>query len=139
MTYNRQHRIKKNGHPGPPAGVRYSRPKLKPPGVSAAGKLNVRSRYEKECVEYFEEQGIDYKYEPLIILAGKQYRPDFYLPGLDLFIEICGFTHMPYYTDRVEQKKQLYSHSGLKAVFIVHTGRGSIKEKLRRALETYEK
>lgn len=131
--------MKKTGRPGLSAGVRYKRPKIKPPSVPAAGKLNVRSRYEKECVEYFEEQGIDYKYEPLIILAGKQYRPDFYLPGLDLFIEICGFTHMPYYTDRVEQKRQMYAHGGLKAVFIVHNGRGSIKDKLCEALETYEK
>lgn len=127
--------MKKDGRPGPAAGVRYNRPKIKPPAVPVADKLRVRSRYEKECVEYFEEQGITYKYEPLIILVGKQYRPDFYLPDFDLFVEICGFNHMPYYTDRVEQKKQLYRHHGLKAVFIIHSGRGSIKDKLRRALE----
>ncbi len=127
--------MKKDGRPGPTAGVRYHRPKIKPPHLTAGDRVQVRSRYEKECVEFFEERSINYKYEPLILLAGKQYRPDFYLPDRDLFIEICGFTHMPFYIDRVEQKRQLYTRHGLKAIFIVHNGRGSLKDKLRRALD----
>lgn len=127
--------MKKDGRPGPSAGVRYGRPKIKPPQLPAGNRLRVRSRYEKECVDYFEEMGIAYKYEPLIILAGRQYRPDFYLPDYDLFIEICGYNHMPFYTDRVEQKRQLYACHSMKAVFIVHSGRGSIKDKLRGVLE----
>ena len=127
--------MKKDGRPRPIAGVKYNRPKIKPPQLNAGDKVRVRSHYEKECVEYFEKRSINYKYEPLILLAGKQYRPDFYLPDFDLFIEICGYTHMPFYTDRVEQKKQLYARHGLKAIFIVHNGRGSLKDKLDKALK----
>jgi len=135
MAYNRPHRMQKDGRPGPTPGVRHRRPKIKSPHLPAGDNLRVRSRYEKECVEYFEEQGISYKYEPLILLAGRQYRPDFYLPDFDLFIEICGYTHMPFYSDRVGQKKEIYKRHGLKAVFIVCNGRGSIKDKLREALQ----
>lgn len=79
----------------------------------------MRSQLEKICVQYFEQHGIAYIYEPLLLLAGRQYRPDFFLPDYDLFLEICGYTHMPFYVDRMVEKRRQYAAAGLKAEFLV--------------------
>lgn len=73
---------------------------------------------EKACAEYLTANGIEFVYEPLLLLSGKQYRPDFYLPKLGIFIEICGFTHMPFYRDRMEEKRRVYASQGLNVHFI---------------------
>lgn len=135
MPYNKRKRPKKDGCPGPVRGVRYKNSKISPANIAADDETKVRSKLEKECVEYFKEHKIEFSYEPLILLTGKQYRPDFYLPGLDLFIEICGYTHMPFYNDRMEKKKRLYKKHGLKVVFIVGEKRKLIKENLANCLK----
>lgn len=76
-------------------------------------------------------------YEPLLLLSGKQYRPDFYLPELSLFIEICGFTHMPFYRDRIELKQKVYAAQGLRCAFIMARSEKSLKEQLVAVLEQY--
>jgi hypothetical protein len=78
----------------------------------------VRSRLERACVAFLEEQGIRYQYEPLLLLAGRQYRPDFFLPDYGLFLEICGYTHMPFYCDRLLEKEAVYRKQGLKVAFL---------------------
>lgn len=106
------------------------------PAIEADSGLLVRSKYEKCCVRFFKENNIEFQYEPLILLSGRQYRPDFFLPRYNLFIELCGYTHMPFYCDRLDKKKQLYAHHNLKALFIVYRGKGSLTELLRRELRS---
>jgi len=135
----RKYHPKKTGKPGS-GGRRYDSKKKekRQPGVETEQGHNVRSKYEKTCTVYFEKNAIDYKYEPLILLGGKQYRPDFYLPQYDLFIEICGYNHMPHYRDRVKLKEKAYEKGGLKALFIYYSGRGSLEELLADALKPYQ-
>ena len=127
--------MRKNGRPGRISGIRQSRSKRFEPSLPAGNGMKVRSRYERVCVELLETSGISFQYEPLLLLDGHQYRPDFYLHEYNLFIEICGFGHMPYYNDRVELKRQLYAKHNLKALFIPYNGRGSLKALLKRELQ----
>jgi len=80
---------------------------------------------------------IKYQYEPLILLDGRQYRPDFYLPDYNLFLEICGYRHMPFYSDRIERKQMIYKKNRLKAVFISYNGRGSLEKLIESELEKF--
>lgn len=106
------------------------------PSVKTASGLAVRSKYERECVRFFEDNKIEFQYEPLILLAGRQYRPDFYLPEYNLFIELCGYNHMPFYRDRNAYKRELYHQHKLKALFIDYNGKGSLPEILRKELKS---
>lgn len=105
--------------------------------MEAGTGVKVRSGYEKKCVEYFEKNHIRFSYEPLILLEGRQYRPDFFLPDLNLFVEICGYRHMPHYRDRMEFKRRLYEKHNLRAVFISYSGRGSLEKLLETALRDF--
>lgn len=118
-------------------GQRSLRPKLAAPSIATESGRPVRSRLEKCCAEYLAERGIRFIYEPLLLLSGRQYRPDFYLPELSLFIEICGFTHMPFYCDRIEQKQKVYAAQGLRCVFIVSRSEKSLKEQLAAVLDQF--
>ncbi|MBN2227728.1 MAG: hypothetical protein JW763_10225 [candidate division Zixibacteria bacterium] len=98
--------------------------------LSTAEGIKVRSRYEQRTVAFLAKHDIAFRYEPLIILAGRQYRPDFYLPQFNLFVEICGYGHMPFYRDTISRKKRLYAEGGLHCLFISHNGKGSLDKLL---------
>jgi len=132
-------RPEKTGRPLPFRPVIARRPKLPRPSVATAAGTAVRSRYEKKAVEYFRAENIEFLYEPLLLLDGKQYRPDFFLPAYDLFIEICGYGHMPHYRDRTAFKKQLYKKHNLRAIFITYNGRGSLEKIIEKELAVYLK
>ncbi|MBN1211370.1 MAG: hypothetical protein JXA92_02225 [candidate division Zixibacteria bacterium] len=119
--------------------VRARRPKLPRPTVSTAAGTAVRSRYEKKAVEYFRAENIEFLYEPLLLLDGKKYRPDFFLPAFDLFVEICGYGLMPHYRDRIAFKKQLYKKHDLRVIFITYNGRGSLEKLIEKELADYLK
>lgn len=63
-------------------------------------------------------RNIEFQYEPLILIENRQFRPDFYLPQYNLFLEICGYGHMPHYRIRVQQKKHLYEKFDMNSIFI---------------------
>ncbi len=128
-------RLRKSGKYAPPIGNNGSRRKNLKPSVSTNSGIKVRSQYEKRFVQILNKKNIEYQYEPLILLDGKQYRPDFYLPEYNLFVEICGFGHMPFYSDRVEHKRQIYQKHNLQALFIHFNGRGSLENAVKRELE----
>ena len=102
--------------------------------LPTSGGIRVRSRYEQVCVEFFDNHQIQFIYEPLLLLEGQQYRPDFFLPDFGLFVEICGYIHMPFYNDRVAKKQALYDKHHIKSLFITYNGRGSLAELLTRRL-----
>jgi len=134
----RKYHPKKTGKPGSGGRRNESRKRdQRKPGVATPQGHAVRSKYEKTCTAFFEKNGIEYKYEPLILLGGKQYRPDFYLPQYDLFVEICGYNHMPHYRDRVKLKEKAYAKGGLRAVFVYYNGKGSLESLLLEALKPY--
>jgi len=127
-------RITKTGRPSPRPGVKVIRKKKFEPVINTDSGIQVRSKYEKRCADFLFSQKISFQYEPLILLGGKQYRPDFYLPKFNLFLEICGYGHMPYYTDRVSFKKKAYKEHNMKAVFIFYNGKGSLEKLLQEEL-----
>jgi len=62
-----------------------------------------RSKLEAKWAVFFDSLGVGYKYEPEwdevdIGIGYIQYKPDFYLPDLDLWIEVkpVGFGKMKY-------------------------------------------
>lgn len=118
-------------------GERILRSKLPEPSVENKAGRPVRSRLEKYCAEFLAERGIRFVYEPLLLLSGRQYRPDFYLPEYGLFIEICGYTHMPFYRDRVELKQKVYAAQGLRCLFIEARSEKSLKEQLAAGLREH--
>ncbi|MFH2049524.1 MAG: hypothetical protein ABIJ12_08760 [bacterium] len=130
-------RIPKTGRPTPRPGVKVVRKKKFEPVINTDSGIQVRSKYEKRCADFLYSHNISFQYEPLILLEGKQYRPDFYLPIFNLFLEICGYGHMPYYTDRVSFKKKAYEKHNMKAVFIFYDGKGSLEELLQNELTKY--
>ena len=75
--------------------------------------------------------------EPLILLDERQYRPDFYLPDYDLFLEICGYGHMPHYNDRTAHKMRIYHKHNLQAIFIYYNGKGSLEELIAKELQDF--
>ncbi|MFH2057046.1 MAG: hypothetical protein ABIJ61_13895, partial [bacterium] len=125
---------KKNGRLAPPRGVRLERKERNAPRYETRAGFLVRSKLEQQCADWLAEQGITLQYEPLILLAGRQYRPDFFLPRHELFIEICGYRHMPFYTDRQEEKRRLYERHRLQVLFIDASRAAEAIRKLKTAL-----
>jgi len=135
LKYPRK-RLKKDGIHVIPSGLKLAR-RRKFEAVIPVGGAKVRSNYEKKTAEYLDKNKIKYQYEPLILLDGRQYRPDFYLPEYNLFLEICGYGHMPFYSDRIAFKEEMYKKNRLKAVFIHYNGKGSLEELIKIELEKF--
>jgi hypothetical protein len=68
------------------------------------------------------------------MLDGRKFRPDFFLPDHNLFLEICGYGHMPHYNSRLNDKIALYGKYDLKSIFIHYNGRGSLRQLLEEKL-----
>jgi hypothetical protein len=128
-------RLKKNGKNSPLRGHRLERKRKFEPTLATDSGINVRSQYEKRCADFLFGNKIEFQYEPLILLDGRQYRPDFFLPKYNLFLEICGFGHMPFYNVRIKHKIQIYKKHHLQAVFVHYNGRGSLEKKIKEGLE----
>jgi hypothetical protein len=105
------------------------------PAIATASGVKVRSQYEKTCADYLSENKIAFQYEPLLLLGGRQFRPDFYLPEQNLFIEICGYNHMPFYRDRVAEKRRIYQRHKLNIIFMRATSQGSLIKQLEGELK----
>jgi hypothetical protein len=137
MSYRK--RIRKDGRPVPGRGLRLPRKQRFQRELPTASDIRVRSQYEKHCVAYFESNRIQYHYEPVLLLGGRQYRPDFFLPEYNLFVEICGYGHMPYYRDRVVQKKQIYNKYQIPVLFLHYNGKGSLEKLLYEELKWFSR
>lgn len=112
----------------------YKRKRHHEPGLATNAGIRVRSEPEKLTAEFLDKQHIRFLYEPLMLLNGRQYRPDFFLPDYNLFIEICGYTHMPFYRDRVAYKRKLYAQRDLHVLFIECAKRSELIPTLRQEL-----
>lgn len=55
--------------------------------------IGMRSNWERLAAAYFDEVGLKWQYEPrrFVLPSKRHYYPDFYLPQLDLWVEIKGF------------------------------------------------
>ncbi|MFH2035827.1 MAG: hypothetical protein ABIJ45_05435 [Candidatus Zixiibacteriota bacterium] len=131
MIHNRRfqkRRFKKDGKIVAPRGIRLKRVRKFEAIIETDSGIKVRSQYEKKCADYFHKNNIEFQFEPLMLLGGKQFRPDFFLPEYNLFVEFCGYGHFPHYIDRQKEKKQVYDESGMKSIFIFYNGKSSLTE-----------
>lgn len=79
--FGRSPTVKRNGHRG---GYMES---------PAQGRVWMRSSWEIEYAGYLSRHGIDWRYEPesFDFGFGLTYRPDFYLPATDEWVEVKGY------------------------------------------------
>ncbi len=83
----------------------------------ADGRL-VQSGGEKAISNWLAAHGIAFRYDDrLRILEGRQVRPDFYLPELDVYIEYWGMDTLDYQIGMLV-KKQIYQHAGKRLVSV---------------------
>lgn len=56
------------------------------------GKVWMRSGWESKVADYLTNRGVDwyYEYKWILLDNGSNYLPDFYIPSLDLYIEVKG-------------------------------------------------
>ena len=132
MLKRRRH--KKSGKYSPLRGIRVPRKRRFEPVLATESGVKVRSQYEKRCADYLFRNRIEFQYEPLILLGGRQFRPDFFLPEYNLFLEICGYDHMPFYRDHTAHKQQIYGKRELRSVFLHYEGKSSLETKIRTDL-----
>jgi DNA helicase IV len=78
--------------------------------------IRVRSRWERRIVNYLASQHINFKYEEPILWADFIFRPDFYLPHFDAYIELLGlWSHPdlgPNYRADFKRKKHQFLKAG---------------------------
>ncbi len=132
MLNRRRH--KKSGKYSPLRGIRVPRKRRFEPVLATESGVKVRSQYEKRCADYLFSNKIEFLYEPLMLLGGRQFRPDFFLPEYNLFLEICGYDHMPFYRDHTAHKQQIYGKQELRSVFLHYKGKSSLETKIRTEL-----
>jgi hypothetical protein len=75
---------------------------------------------EKNVAHYLDKKGIEYKYEVPICIIDEQnnqriWYPDFYLPTLGIYLEVCGTPK-----DRIEKsrRKHVYKENQIPVVFL---------------------
>ena len=73
---------------------------------------------ENEVAHYFKERNIRWVFHfPVFVKDDKKiprlYAPDFYIPKLGLFIEVCGSEKFDY-----EYRKMIYEKNGVPVVFL---------------------
>lgn len=86
--------------------------------VRAADGTFVQSQGERRIAEWLTIRGLAYRYdERFRILDGYALRPDFYLPGSDLYIEYWGMDTADYKIGMLK-KQQIYQQTGKRLVSI---------------------
>ena len=131
-------------------------PDLRPQIVEANGKFYeeklvhktvrgelVRSKSEVIIANALHYNGLDYEYEPELILEGKVKRPDFkvedYDTGVVWYWEHCGMMTDPQYKKRWEEKKKFYEKNGIiegKNLIVTYDEEGSLdSNKIQEIIE----
>ncbi len=97
----------------------------------------VQSDGERRIAEFLNRHAIVYRYdERMRIIDGYAIRPDFYLPGFDLYIEYWGMTTINYKIGMLKKLK-LYQQQGKKLVSVYREDKPQIDDVLRRKLGKY--
>lgn len=73
---------------------------------------------EKEVASYLKRRGLKWVFEfPVFVYDEKDrtrlWTPDFYVPSLGLYIEVCGSEKFDY-----EYRKEIYDKNGIPVVFL---------------------
>ena len=82
----------------------------------------VRSKSEARIANYLSNHNVQFKYEKEIEILGKKYKPDFYLPNYDIYIEFFGLNHIPSYKKECVEKMNSYSRAKMNCIYLYHKG-----------------
>jgi hypothetical protein len=106
--------------------------------------VEVRSRAEKTIADYLTENGIVYKYEPVLMGGAnheREMRPDFYLPKFDLYVEYWGMISHPdeskrnEYVEKMRWKIAQYREMKLRVISIEHADLSNLGDVFRGKFE----
>jgi len=85
-----------------------------------------------ECIidNYFYTNGIQHHYEDIILKTSeKQYKYDWYLPEIDVYVEFFGFSGKTY-SQKTEDKIEFYRKHNLKMIALNPSDLDNIEEKI---------
>lgn len=101
----------------------------------------VKSKSERDIDNYLFEHKIAHAYEKSLPINGEIFKPDFYLPDLDVYIEHWGFDESnTEYTRRKEYKIPKYKEKGITLICTYEaTDMKDVETSLQIKLETYKK
>ncbi len=102
--------------------------------VTTLSGLKVRTRSEKRIADFLYKKGINFEYEKEVMFNGRKYIPDFYLPEMNLYIEFFGWSHIPNYQNRVEEKMRVYKENGIDCIYLFHKGSKNLEDILEKEL-----
>lgn len=102
--------------------------------VPTLSSLEVRTRSEKRIADFLYKQGIVFEYEKEVTFNGRKYIPDFYLPEMNLYIEFFGWSHIPSYQNKVEEKMRVYKENGMDCIYLFHKGSKDLEKILEKEL-----
>jgi len=95
----------------------------------------VQSDGERRIAEWLFARGIVYRYDDrLRIIEGRQVRPDFYLPELDVYIEYWGMDTLDYKIGML-MKQQMYQHAGKRLISVYPQDKQNLDAVLGTKLE----
>jgi len=88
----------------------------------------MRSNWERLAAAFFDGEGLSWEYEPrkFRLPTGQYYWPDFYLPELDLWVEVKGFA-----TYNALAKFDLFCGLGYRAVLVTGQNDAEFLEELK--------
>jgi hypothetical protein len=94
----------------------------------------VQSGGEKAIADWLARNNIAYRYDDrLRILEGRQVRPDFYLPELDIYVEYWGMDTLDYKIGMLI-KQQMYQHAGKRLISVYPKDLPGLDAMLRQKL-----
>ena len=76
------------------------------------------TKAEKEVADYLQELNLYWRFEHAVFISDEKERPrvwtpDFYLPELGIYIEVCGSEKFDY-----EYRKEIYAKNRIPIIFI---------------------
>ncbi len=103
--------------------------------ISTADGTLVQSDGERRIADWLAAHGIAYRYDDrLRIIEGRQIRPDFYLPELDVYIEYWGMDTIDYKIGMLN-KQQMYQHAGKRLISLYPRDKQNLDAILGEALQ----
>jgi len=96
----------------------------------------VKSRAEALIDNWLDREGIVHEYEPSLTLDGNKIKPDWYIPGGDVYVEFWGFLARDNkeYDARRTHKEELYAKHNKKLVSITNTDLEDINVRVKQKL-----
>ena len=96
--------------------------------------LTVRSKSEARIANYLSKHNLQFEYEKEIEIFGNKYRPDFYLPKYNIYIEFFGLSHIPSYKEKCDEKKSSYAKAKIICIYLYHKGSKNLEWILEKEL-----